>query len=260
MVTDRPDRQRDHRRIVWRAQRMSFWVLYDHLGHLIALNVVMVTTLFLPLWLGLQFELLSPMLALLLGAASLWIAAVGQGSLLNALLRGDAWDVNHVVAGFRRNGLGQAILGLIFLAVALAAGLGIWFYGTILAMSWPLMGMVLAQACACGGVLVALVAFYTVPALIAHPGNVGRALKFGVALAARHPVAGAGYLATACVVTMVMVTPPGFILLSTWPLVSLACCAFELLARHHAVEPPVSDENDMYLNRGFRDFLFPWKG
>jgi len=44
--------------------------------------------------------------------------------------------------------------------------------------------------------------------------------------------------------------------------VVLSSCAYEMLHRKYAAgeAAPRKDEDDDYLNRGFRDFLFPWKG
>ena len=61
---------------------------------------------------------------------------------------------------------------------------------------------------------------------------------------------------------LLLATLPGLLLFSSLPLVALACSAYELLARHHgAIEgDPIFDEDDHYLNRSFKDFLFPWQG
>jgi hypothetical protein len=46
-------------------------------------------------------------------------------------------------------------------------------------------------------------------------------------------------------------------------LMAIVSSAYELLARTYAARdgaPPVDDAHDDYLNRGFRDLIFPWKG
>jgi len=239
---------------------MSFWIVYDHLGRLIGLNVLSLTLVSAPLWIGLHVAEMPAAAAVGLAAACACVVAAGQAALVQAIIAGRELDGRHLLAAIRR--FGPAALGLYalyFLALG-ASGTGIWFYGSVVSQTRPLAGFMLAQLCACTGALALMAAMYGLPALLAQGGRPLRALKISVMLVARHPVASAGLLLAAGVCGVFALSPPGLVLLSTWPAVALACCAYELLARHHDPETAVDDAEDDYLNRGFRDFLFPWVG
>lgn len=244
--------------LVFRACRMSFWVLYDHLGHFIVINLMTVVP---GLGLALLADGLGVSLMVTVLPILLWmlVLAGGQGHLINTLLTGHSFEYRALGVGIRQFGLPLALLGLgVSVAIALCV-LGIWFYGTVLTNRAPLLGLVLAQFCACSAVGLAMTAFYAVPAVLAHRGAVWPAWCIGVKMVLRHPVGSAGSLVLAVMALVVAVTPPGFVLLSTLPLVTLACCTYELYARAYASAATVGDETDGYLNRGFRDFLYPWK-
>src|SRR5690606_27747874 len=124
----------------------------------------------------------------------------------------------------------------------------------------PLAGMALAQLSAACGLLTLMVAFYAWPALLLQQGGIRGSLRIALALVVGQPFATTGFMATALGYSVLMLTPPGVALVSTLPLVTLACCAYELHARCYGDGPALCDEDDIYLNRGFREFLFPWKG
>lgn len=237
---------------------MTFWVLYDHLGHFIVINLV---TVVLVAALGLITDGfgLPPILMVGPVVLLLFVLAGGQGHLVNTLLSGQPFEYRAFLVGIRRFGLPVALSGLAVSVSIALCGLGIWFYGTVLTVRAPLLGLALAQLCACTAVGLAMIAFHAVPAVLAHHGALWPAWWAGLKIVMRHPIGSAVLLMGAMLAAVVAVTPPGFVLLSTLPLVTLACCAYELYARAYAATETVCDEADGYLNRGFRDFLCPWK-
>jgi len=237
---------------------MSFWVLYDHLGHFIVINLMTVVPV---LGLGVLADGLgvSPMAMALPILLWMFVLAGGQGHLINTLLSGRPLEYRAIGVGIRQFGLPLALLGLGAGGSIALCGLGIWFYSTVLTDRAPLLGLALAQLCACSVVGLAMTAFYAVPAVLALRGALWPAWRMGAKLVLRHPVGSAGSLVLAVMAMVVAVTPPGFVLLSTLPLVTLACCTYELYARAYAATETVRDEADGYLNRGFREFLYPWK-
>jgi len=162
-------------------------------------------------------------------------------------------------------------LGLAFLygVAGLITGLGIWFYLGQMAPSRPLLGNAMAGLCIGTALVLVLSSIFSLPALVHQHGSLRKAVAIGFALIARHPVLSIGLLITVVAWGMVLLTPPGLLLLSTWPVVALGTCTYELLARDYALKealakgemPPADalDKDDIFLNRGFTDLLFPWK-
>lgn len=246
------------RRLVRRSQRMAFWVLYDHLGHFIGLNMLSIALIGLPLCLGLALADAYIVWFAPLAGAGLCMVLAGQAHVVNLLLAGEAFAYGAMLDGVRRFGPRALLLGAMVLAAAGICAAGAWFYGSVFAERYPLPGVVLAQLCLGTGVIVLMAAFHAAPALVVRRGGALDAAWTGVALTARHPVASAGLLAVAVLYGVALLTPPGLVMLSTLPVVSLSCCAYELLARHYSGNA-VCDGDDDYLNRGFGDFLYPWK-
>lgn len=259
---------RQHRNILWRVQKMAFWVLYDYAGYLILLNLLTLAAVLGPAWLLFKIlggnVLIPAALAVALGV----VAVAGQATLIGALLDGEEFSLRRVVSGAASHGPRALGLALLFAATGAVAGTGFWFYTTQVWPSRPVLGPILAGLCLSAGVAVLLSGVYVLPALVNQRGPARKALRTSLALAGKHPVLTPGLLAMMAGQGLLLVTPPGLLLLSSLPLVALACCAYELLARHYgagrlpgaAERGPVFDEEDIFLNRGFKDFLFPWKG
>jgi hypothetical protein len=259
---------RQQRRFLWRVQKMAFWVLYDYAGYLIALNVLSLAVVFGPPWL--LYELtggyapVATLLAALLGV----LAVAGQATLIVALLDGEDFSFRRVIFGVVAHGpraLGLAALFALALFIAILAAR---FYANRVLPVRPSVGLLLSGLCLSGGAALLLSGVYVLPALVNQRGTALRALRTSLVLAGRHPVLTPGLLVLMLAQGLLLATPPGVMLLSTMPLVALVCCAYELLARHHAASEggapgdtgPTPDEEDIFLNRGFKDILFPWKG
>jgi len=238
---------------------MAFWIIFDHLGRFIVLNMFTVLLSATLVWLAQKQLFVHP--ALIVGFACVCFCPLiaGQARLIRELLDGQPFEFTRVVDGIRRFGLSALVLGLLIGVGIGSSGFGILFYGRVFAAEHPLAGMTLAQLCACTSAVFCMVGFYALPALVTQRKGALQAMRMGFLLVFRHPVASTLFLVCTIIYSIFMVTPPGWALLSTLPVTALSCCAYEVLARYHDGNTRERDEEDMYLNRGFRDFLFPWK-
>lgn len=259
---------RQHRLLLWRVQKMAFWVLYDNAGYLIGLNLVAVAGIFVPMELVIHLAgALSP--AFVAAAMVLWVVLVaGEATLIAALINEEECSYRHVVVGMANHGLSALGIATVLAALVGVTVTGVWFYTAKVLPLWPILGLILSGLCLSGGLAAVLSGVYALPALVYQRGTARRALRTSLVLAGKHPVLTTGLVVLLAAQSLLLATPPGILLLSTWPLVALLCSAYELLARHHAAEQdpdssvhgPVLDKDDIYLNRGFKEFLFPWKG
>jgi len=250
---------RQRRMFLWRVQKMTFWVLYDHAGRLIFLNLTTLLAVLAPAWLILKLPggnyLISMASAALLGT----VATVGQAVLIKALLEDEECSLRRVVQGMAAHGPAWVGFATLFSMAEAVACLGAGFYAIRVTPTQPIVGLFLSGFCLSAGLAVLLSAVYILPALVYQRRPARQALRTSAILAGRHPVVTLGLVTLMAGYGVLLATPPGLVLFSTLPLVTLVCCAYELLARQYATVP-VYDEDDHYLNRGFKDFLFPWKG
>ncbi|MBX3175773.1 MAG: hypothetical protein KF886_00285 [Candidatus Hydrogenedentes bacterium] len=266
-IRDRAARQR--RMLPWRAHRMAFWILYDYAGGLIALNIVTLAAVLLPVWLAARALPGAPALPAALAVALAALAAAGHASLAVSLVAGEPFSARLVWRGARRLAAGALVMAALFGAAMATAAIGIWFYTYELAPRHPVAGLLAAGVCWGAGALVAMVAVYAPPALVHEKGAPLRAVRGSFRLVARHPVLSAAGLLTGLANAALMLTPPGLLLFSGLPALVSGCCAYELAARADALDaaiasgaeipPGALDEDDLYLNRGICDLLFPWK-
>lgn len=268
---DALNRRAAHQRqwLLWRAQKMAFWVLYDFAGPLILLNLVMVAAMLAPA--GLVARVLPgwgwPSAAAVV--ALLPAVLAGQAALLAALLEEEEFALGTVWRGVAACGAAAYGLFALYGAAILTVGLGVWYYLGMLAPASPLAGYALAGLCGGSGALLAMTFMFCLPALVHQRGGLARALRTSFALVAGHPGLALGLLLLAVAWVLVLLTPPGLLLLSTLPVVALSCSAYELLDRARALEsalerggeapPGTLDDDNIFLNRGFTDLLFPWK-
>lgn len=256
-----------------RALKMAFWICYDHLGTLLLLNLLAVAILAFPA-------------ALLLGAAAADdpVTLLAQGGIAGLLLLGVAgpvalvgflaWtreviDERHAgfgayLQGIRRHGLRAAALGTGYTLAAACLAASAWFYPVRLGADWPWLGYGLgALACWALAFLLATgpLAF---AALVFRRAGLRAALRLGVLLALANPGLAMALVAGTAAWLMACLAPPVLVLFSIAPVAVGWACAYELLARRHAEADPAQpapprDAEDDFLNRGWRDALFPWK-
>lgn len=248
---------------------MALFLFYDFSGGFILLNAISLAALVLPAWtLALAFPARNwpPVIVL---TALLPALIAGQASLVAALVAEEEFALRSYWRGVWAYWAPFLRLAAFFGAAGSVAGLGAWFYLAHVALSRPVAGYALAGICLGTAGLLALSAMFCVPALIHQRGSLRNSMRISLALVAGHPVLALGLLLSVMAWTLVLATPPGMLLLFTWPVVALLSCAYELLARAYALDealargevPPAGtlDEDDIFLNRGFTDLLFPWK-
>jgi hypothetical protein len=254
-----------------RALRMAFWLYYDGLGRWTALNLAIVCISAAPLLVIGSTSLLSGWVwsAALAGAGLL--LSLGYACVLEAACRGV--EGNTITAAVWWQGIrsiGSRLLALQALTFAgLAVGIWLmWFYLAILAPRYPW-----PAAAACGMVLVAMVLLVAAallggPALVYTGAGPLKALIVGAKIVLRYPVLAATMVFTAAMLVALAVFPPIAVLLSVSPIGVLVAATYEMVARREAAGDDVEswraqcrgwDETDELLNRGFRDFLYPWK-
>lgn len=255
--------------LLWRAQKMAFWVLYDFAGAFVLLNICTLGAVFVPALALARLAPGTPWLPVAAAATLAILVLAGQAQLVVALLAEEEFSVRHVWRGVARNGAGFFALCMAGLAGGAVAGLGIWYYVVRLAPEHPIAGFALAGVCGGSGALLLLSAMFWLPALAHQRGSALRAAQIGFMLLARHPALALGLGAMAAAQAVLLATPPGVLLLSALPVVALSCCVYELLDRAYVLDEALErgeaapartlDENDIFLNRGFTDLLYPWK-
>lgn len=253
-----------------RALKMAFWVLHDHLGKLLLVNLIVAVAVPLPIvgvWPFLASMTPAGANAALLGTVflSLFVAMpvllAGTAELTRVLIETRDGTLDDFARGIRRYGLRAASLGCMHGVAAVLLGSSAWFYATAVSDAWRVVGLVISifalwcLACLC------LTALFALPALIHRKGNPFQTVRLAFMVAFAHPGISLGL--GGCVVGLLLLTalfwPLYLGLLFVAPVV-LVSAAYEVLARKYgsSVAPP--DAEDDYLNRGLRDLLFPWRG
>ncbi len=265
-----------------RALKMTFWIAYDHMGKLIVVNFLCAVVLAFPLYLtgaailtldahGL-FRVAAPLLVLVLGGL-LPVLGAGIAHMLKEVIDTRDGAVATFFAGVRRFWRRALRLGLAYSAAFGCLAASVWFYPVRLGQRWPLVGYSLGAIAVWVLVLLLLSAMYALPALVQRQAGVFATMKLSLLLVIDNPLATLGIAAhLAMVATFALVPPVFFFIAISLPLV-LVSSMYELFARKYAAQDahrgpgrlPVraidfGDSQDDYLNRGFRDFLFPWKG
>lgn len=267
-----------------RSLKMAFWVSYDHIGKLILVSMLCSFPLVAPVWLLLA-ALASgdPGLFMIAGLPA---ALVGLGILLPVLLAGiahmvkvliDARDgsVADTFRGIRlywRRAIG---VGLAYVAALICLPTSVWFYANKLGEAAPWVGYGLSAVALWLLAFAGLSAMFAFPALVQKRGSVGETLKLSGLLVLDNPLFAIGLALQVLAFTAVaIILTPVLFFLYGGMLMALVSSAYEMLSRKYALieaknetaqggerTPAVPDDSeDDYLNRGFRDFLFPWKG
>ena len=148
----------------------------------------------------------------------------------------------------------------------------IWFYASHLGATHPVAGYGLSAVALWALVFLGLTATAAAPAMVhKNLGPLG-AVKLAALLVVDNPLFFAGLaLHSALIAAVSVLVPLVLVCFALAALVVLHCAAYELLSRKYAAtesarvtDTPArvdfDDANDDYLNRGFRDLLFPWKG
>lgn len=272
-----------------RAIKMAFWVYYDHVGKLLIANMLLAIVVLVPGAFaltalatgdaGLCLFIGAPLLVLTLGVL-LPVMAAGLAHMLHLLIETKDGSLRDFFEGIRLFGVRAAALGLIFVAAFACLLVCVWFYATKLT-ALPLVGYGLAVVSAWVFILTTLTALYAVPALVQKKAGAIATVRLALLLVLDNPRFTVGLALNAALLAALCAAPPVLFFLGGSALLALLSSAYEMLARKYAaiqferdgIVPPrpihtvsekgklrFDDENDDYLNRTFRDFLFPWKG
>lgn len=254
-----------------RALKMAFWVYYDHVVLWTALNVLVVVCVLLPLILAGGFAS---------GRLSLWgaslllsgaMACVGYAGLLHLARRiietgGGTW--RDFVEGCSGHGPRMILLLIPLVGFWMSILWGIRIHAGVVAKQLPLLAH---AALGAGGLLAFLtagVALFAGPALVNRGCRPGSALGTAWCICLVHPCYATCAWAVVGVLGAAGLFPPWGALASIGPVSVFIAASYEMLARLHDL--PEGDEawstacrhwdrTDDFLNRGIRDFLYPWK-
>ena len=263
-----------------RVLKMAFWVAYDHLGKLILANVVSSVFCALP-FIAMIFFARGFSNAAFLGvflavcavtSMACSTCAVALAWMVRGLIETRDGSVGAFFTGLRRFAVRGAALGLCYFFAGACLLSSVWFYASRVGAAHPVAGYGLSAVALWAAVFLGLTAL-AAPSALVHK-NLGPfgAIKLAALLAVDNPLFFAGVALHSALIALVALLVPVLLLcFALAPLVVLHCAAYELLARRYAAVEAArasgaparvdfDDANDDYLNRGFRDLLFPWKG
>ena len=260
-----------------RALKIAFWVTYDHLGKLIVVSLIWSAPAFFLASLGAivlasQSGPANPLLPIVLTLIVLCIAlpplSAGICELIKELLDTRDGSLATFWKGIRQHGLKSMAIGFIYLIAITCLTTSIAFYAWKLHDTMPLLGYGLSALSFWCLIFVLLSAQYALPALIQKKGGVAETIKLSAVLVLDNPFMSIGLALNLVTVTvLVILIPPAFFFIYGSVTCVLSMSSYEILTRKYGRENPDEpidhkkmDEQNDYLNRGFRDFLFPWKG
>lgn len=252
---------------------MWFWICYDHLGKLILVNVFCVLMLAVPAGVlagGLNAG--DPAVALLVGGAAYLAAAGVLGPVLltgclamaREIIDERGAGVGAFFHGIRRHGVRAAAMGVAYALAVACLVASAWFYPARLGGDLPWLGYGLgALACWVLG-FVALTVPMAFAALVFRRGGLRASLRLGGLLTAANPGMALAVALGTALAAVAALAPPVLLLFSLAPVAVGWAAAYEVLARRYAAleaggTAPLRDAEDDFLNRGWRDLLFPWK-
>jgi uncharacterized membrane protein YesL len=266
-----------------RALKMAFWVTYDHLGKLILANLLGSLVLLVPVALVLTalatgdpsvaLVVGGPLLLLLLGVF-LPVMAAGLAAMMKEIIETRDGSLKTFFTGMRRFGVRAVGIGVIYVVAISCLLTSVWFYAARLGGVMPWLGYALSAAAVWCLIFVGFTSTLVIPALVQKGGGIWPTLKLSALLVLDNPLFCIGLALHVAILGTVCMLPPLFLFFSVAPLLALESTAYEMLARKYAIlearqtldaaqrKAPIDfkDEEDDYLSRGFRDFLFPWKG
>lgn len=264
-----------------RALKMAFWVLYDHLGKLVLANLCWSLAVAFPGSLAVALLSVGARVGLLVGVALLIVTAgvvapvgaAGLAYMAKVLIETRDGAFSDFWIGIRKYWGRAAGIGLLFVVVTSSLVTSVWFYAHVLGRSLSWLGYGISGLAAWCLVLELLTSLLAIPTLVQKGGRLLETIKLAGLLVLDNPFFVAGLAGQVLALTVLLIIPPIFFLLYGAAVMVLISSAYEMLARKYtAIElsreagetgqraVPPDDSQDDYLNRGFRDFLFPWKG
>jgi hypothetical protein len=266
-----------------RSLKMSFWVLYDHLGKLLLVNFLSAFLVLVPIFVAFKFleggdsrQMLYVSLPLILATLILMVPLLQVGLLwmVKEIIEKHDGSVKTFFAGIRIYGLHAVGASIFYVFCAVSILSSIWFYGGMTTQFSPLISYCLGVAAVWALFFLMASAALTLPALVNKNSGVAASIKISTVLVVDNPLLITGIMAHIFILLVFCIVPPVFILFSFAPLAALQGSTYEILSRKYAaiqayqvktgridknIVIDFGDENDEYLCRGFRDLLFPWK-
>lgn len=269
-----------------RALKMAFWVTYDHIGKLIVANLVWSVVVLVPgvlAWAA--FRVNDPLLRLVVGvpmtvltfSVTLPVATVGLAEMVKELIDKRDGSVRTMFTGMRRHFRRAATTGFVFFLAMASLGTSTWFYASRLRETAPWLGYCVSALAFWGLVFLCLMGVVIPPAIVQKKATVPETVKLSALLVMDNPFFVVGVALQLVFLTAISAFTPLLFVYGALA-VTLISSAYEMLARkyagieqskaaqesasagHPAKKLVLNDDEDDYLNRGFRDFLFPWKG
>jgi hypothetical protein len=269
-----------------RSLKMAFWVTYDHLGKLILASLIWVMPVALAGFLGWAAfytgdtgtQLVVGVPALVLGfGIILPVLSAGLAHMVKELIDTRDGSLGTLFSGVRLYWRRAASLGCVYAVVSVCLVTSAWFYATKLRDTAPWLGYGIAGLAVWCLLFTLLTGVLVIPTLVQKKASVAETLKLTALLVLDNPLFAMGLAFQVVAVTaLALVVAPVFFFLYGAMVLAMVTSAYEMLARKYAALDQLAhgpaaeragapltddaDEKDEYLNRGFRDFLFPWKG
>ncbi len=264
-----------------RALKMAFWVMYDHAGKLMVANLLWALAILIPGGVATSCMLSGNLpvqvfvgapLALFVAVVIFPVMSAGIAHMAKQLIEhkdGALGDMFEGVRLYWRRAIG---VGGILAFVLMCLTTSVWFYAAKLNDVAPIAGYALSAIALWATVLAVLASLYAYPALVQKREGVVATLKLSLLLVLANPFLSIGLaMQVGALGVIALLLPPALLFLYGAVVMVVMSSAYELLARKYATldssdgsskaaHPAVDDAEDDYLNRGFRDALFPWKG
>ena len=274
--------------------KMAFWVTYDHLGKLLVASFIW--SLFVGPWLLIFLTTLmaaDPAMILVIGlpawAIGLGIAAplamVGMAHMVKEFIDTKDGAIRTIFKGMRLYGKRAIAIGIAYVVAIICLMTNVWFYGysEVFAERAPWVGLLISIVAVWILVFLGLMAMFVMPALVQKRDGWFATLKLTALLVLDNPLLALGLGVQLITISIIcLLIPPVLVFLHGGLMAVITGCAYEVLSRKYAavegqtgagkagsrhmetvgrgaaksIDP---DAEDDYLNRGFRDFLFPWK-
>lgn len=264
-----------------RTLKMAFWVAYDHLLKFMLINLLCVLLL-APVGVFFYGALVSEESPPFLAGAMLAIGIL-FGILLPVMMSGLAFMTKEIIEtregflgsfflGIRRFALRAVMIGLVTTGSIGALLISAVLYIDIFSESFPLLGFTLAAFALWGVAFVVLVAMYAPVTLVQKGAGVLETVKLSALLVIGNLRQTLALVLVCSMIGVASLAPPVLFLFSLAPVVVVVSSGYEMMSRRYdglASEnaddllrrPSIlyNDEEDDFLNRGVRDFFYPWK-
>lgn len=266
-----------------RSLKMSFWVLYDHLGKLVLVNLTSAFLVLVPIMYVVkifdqgslrQYLFIAVPMVLTTLVLMVPLLHVGLISMIKEIIEKHDGSVLTFFMGIRIYGLRAIGTSIFYAFCVLIVASSVWFYSGAIAQFSPLVAFSLRALALWFFAFILAAATLTLPALVNKNSSVVDSIRTASVLVIDNPILMLGIMAHLALVLVFSIAPPVFALFSFAPIAVMQASTYEILSRkYYAIQAyqektgktdkritiDFGDENDEYLCRGLRDLLFPWK-